>query len=276
MRAYVPVCIGLLLATCAAAAGARAADDGAGRKPDAAQALFRSAFEDHLAPAERVEVLERVAKEHSDSPWADDALWVLGEAARRQHLTMRVLYYWQFLVTRWPAVHLEDYTRSLEFYHISPVGCVEHLLEMQGDLFLPQRGHVIPGKEAQAFAYKNAVAFNPAPMLVWEELGDCYALLDKQDLAAEAYARSLAAAPPAGDFARSFRVRVNDKMQLAGGKASAVTPAATPAASPEKTLPPAASAPPADAAKPPGPSEPAGSSEPAASAGPPTETGHSG
>ncbi len=248
MRTYAPFCIGLLLALAATAAAAEGP-----QKPDQAQALFRSAFEQQLEPDRRVQVLERIVKEHPESPWADDALWVLGEAARRQQLPRRVLYYWQFLMARWPGVHLEDYTRSLEFYRLSPVGGIEHLLEAEGTLYSRRPGRVIPGNEADSFAYSNAVAFNPAPMLVWEELGDCYARLGKRDLAAAAYRRALAAAPVSGSLSGRFRQRMGGKLEAEraeapdGAKAAAPNPEAQPAhaAAPEPAAPPAQAAAPA-------------------------------
>ena len=165
-----------------------------------AQALFRSAFAEQVSPADRVKILERVVKEQADSLWADDALWVLGAAARRQGLSTRVVYYWQFLISRWPAAHLEDYTRTLDVYRLSPASGIQRVLEAEGRLYVPQPGHVISGKDASAFVYNNAVAFNPVPMLVWEGLGDCYSELAKPDLAASAYAKVLAAAPAEGQW----------------------------------------------------------------------------
>ncbi len=224
MRAYPLYLVGLLTVLAATASAAEPPT-----KTEPGEALFRSAFEQQLEPDRRVHVLERVVKEHPKSPFADDALWVLGEAARRQGRTMRVLYYWQFLVARWPAIHLEDYTRSLDFYRTSPVGGIAHLLELEGTLFTPQRGHIVTGTGVESFAYSNAVAFNPAPMLVWEELGDCYARLGKSDLAATAYSRSMAVAPVGGKLSGRFRLRLNEKLEAARAKAerAAQTVAAT-------------------------------------------------
>ncbi len=233
MRAHPLYLVGLLLGLAATAAAA-----GPATKTDPGEVLFRSAFEQQLSPDRRVQVLERVVKEHPESPFADDALWVLGEAARRQQITMRVLYYWQFLVARWPAIHLEDYTRSLDFYRASPVGSIQHLLEMEGTLFTPQPGRIVTGVGAESFAYSNAAAFNPAPMLVWEELGDCYARLGKPALAATAYGRSMAVSPAGGKLSGRFRDRLNEKLQTQRAKAEGrpAVPAARPAApaAPEK------------------------------------------
>jgi hypothetical protein len=232
MRSRALFGIGLLLALAALCSDRVSAAQPA-EKPDEAEALFHSAFEQDLAPADRVKVLERIVKEHAESPWADDALWVLGEAARRQRLCLRVVYYWQFLVSRWPAAHLEDYTRSLDFYRLSPVDALQRLLEAEGTLYTPQPGRIIPGKEAQAFVYKNAAAFNCVPMLVWEELGDCYSQLDKPDLSAAAYARALAASPVGGQLSQRFRDRITRKQELeharaAGGPAAPAEAAQAP------------------------------------------------
>ena len=260
-----PLLATIVLLALMPAAVARAAGAQAGQKADDPEALFRSAFAQEVTPTDRVKLLERVVKEDADSAWADDALWVLGEAARRQGLSARVVYYWQFLISRWPAVHLEDYTRTLDVYRLSPVAGVQQLLEAEGTLYAPERGRVIAGKETGAFVYNNAVAFNSVPMLVWEGLGDSYAELGKHELAVAAFGKALAAAPAGGPMSDRFHERIaqkqdKEKARVASGAAAppkTVTSARMPAGAPERSgaahppaasVPPAATAPPAPAA----------------------------
>ena len=86
---------------------ARGADAGDADAPDpedeaAAGAHYRDALLNAVTPGERVQALEQVVKDHPKSRWADDALWVLGEAARQGSRHDLVVYYWHALVAAYP------------------------------------------------------------------------------------------------------------------------------------------------------------------------------
>jgi hypothetical protein len=155
-----------------------------------------------MCRVERVRLLERIAKEHPDSEWADDAVWVLGEAARREERLGRVLYYWQFLLGRWPGARLEDYTRSLQVYRDSPMPAIESMLRAQGQGYVRRQEPVIEGSRGSMHLLRNAQRFNALPMTVWTELAECYRRLDKPRLALRCYRKALQAAPPGGSLRR--------------------------------------------------------------------------
>jgi len=169
-----------------------------------AEAAFRAAFAGEIEPEERVAALERVVKEHADSAWADDALWALGEAARQQQSTDKVIYYWQYLMSRRPDVELEDLTRSLPLYQASRLPQAYAYLEATGMTYVHHDG--VEKEEASVFV--NAKPFNPVPMLVWEELGRSFVERDKLKLALKAYDKALEAAPPGGRWQRSYRAAI--------------------------------------------------------------------
>ncbi len=187
-------------------------------------AEYRRIFSEEMDPTERTRALERLVKEHSDSPWADDALWVLGEAARQQGSTRRTVYFWHYLMARRPDVRLEEFTRGLEVYRKAPIPRVMLLMEVSGVAYAADGSEF---KDGDSFFY-NAKPFNAVPMLVWEELGRSYKRLQKPALAVKAYRKALESAPPQGRWADIYGRRVERLEKIValgrpenpGGKAS--------------------------------------------------------
>jgi tetratricopeptide (TPR) repeat protein len=171
---------------------------------DGEEEVFRHAFTQEMTPAERVQALERLVKEHSDSKWADDALWVLGEAARQQGLSQRVVYYWQYLTGSKPDMELEQFTKSQDLYRRSGLAEVTYYLQATGFGYVPQEG--LAAKDGTYFV--NAKPVNPAPMLVWGGLAHAYEDLGQPRLALKAYRKALECAPAAGPWTRSYQDRV--------------------------------------------------------------------
>lgn len=168
-------------------------------------AEFRRAFTEEMNPAERTHALERVAKEHPGSRWADDALWVLGEVARQQGMTRRTMYFWHYLMARRADVELEEFTRTQEVYRSSRLAQVRVLLESDGIAYVADGSRI--RKEPTAF-FVNARPVNPVPMVVWEELARSYQGLKKPELALKAYGKALESAPERGRWARIYRQRI--------------------------------------------------------------------
>ncbi len=190
----------VVLALAAAGAYGEAARDGS--EP---AATFRRVWTEEMPAAERVRLLESIAKDHPESEWADDALWALGEAARQEGLPGRMIHYWQYMLTVYPQVELEDFTRSLPLYRRSPLVHVEMLLLSEGLSFVPEEPHFVDTDDPETRFLRNARRFNPVPMVVWGELAEAYRRLDRLPLALKAYRRALDAAPRAGRFADSYR-----------------------------------------------------------------------
>ncbi len=206
----------LILLTLLAAGDASRAPDETGPG-----ALFRRAFaEGPLRHAERVRLLERIAKEHGDSEWADDAVWVLGEAARRKERLERVIYYWQFLLGRWPGARLEDYTRSLQVYRDSPMPAIDSILRAEGQGYVRRQEPVIEDSGGSIHLLRNAQRFNALPMTVWTELAECYRRLDRPRLALRCYRQALRAAPSGG----SLRRRCQQNVERLEGYVEAMPP----------------------------------------------------
>ncbi len=169
---------------------------------------FQRAFTAKMAPRRRVALLESIAKEHPESPWADDALWALGEVARRNDDPRRVVCYWQYLMNRRPDAELEDYTRTLQLYRTSTLPQIELLLLSEGNSYVMDEPEVREGQSATLFLVKNARRFNPLPMVVWEEVGECCAELDKPRVALRAYRKALQAAPEKGRWRTDYWERI--------------------------------------------------------------------
>ena len=90
------------------------ADDEATEKE--AWQLYRGVFEEGLEPAERIETLERVATDYPDTAWADDALWVLSEVARKRGDARRAILFERQLLERDAAPSLETFTLRQNIY----------------------------------------------------------------------------------------------------------------------------------------------------------------
>jgi len=219
----------LFLAAFAVVAVAADGPSRASSSPQDAVALedaYRQAFEDDLTPTDRVAALERIVKEHPESRWADDALWALGEAARQQQLSRRVIYYWQYMMGRVMQPRLEPYTRTLPLYRTSSLRRAEYLLEVEGAAFQQPKprddGKEQDGRElrqapsvvkAGGRVFLDCRPFNPVPMVVWGELGARYERLGRLRLALSSYQRAAARAPETGRWAADFRVRVEGLQQ---------------------------------------------------------------
>ncbi|MGD2176129.1 MAG: hypothetical protein PVJ27_12050 [Candidatus Brocadiaceae bacterium] len=194
-----------LVTACAALTPLSAAEDDARDEPET---IFQRAFTQAMEPTERVRALESLAKEHPDSRWSDDALWVLGEAARRQQDGPRVLCYWQYLMTKRPDAVLEDYTRTLPIYRNSALPQVELLLVSEGNAFRSTDNRVLTGETGRVYLMNNAERFNPLPMVVWAELAGHYKRAGRGRLGLRAYRKALEAAPSQGRWAESCRARI--------------------------------------------------------------------
>lgn len=212
---------------------------------DDAEPIFRRALTEPMEPRQRVRDMERIVKEFSDSRWADDALWVLGETARQQGLTGRVLYYWQCLVTRKSPLKLEEFTTTSGVYRTSSLRAVQLLLETEGTAFVPRvEQPAEQGEEADAGGGPEDVSqtgrlwlwckpFNAAPMVVWAELGDSYERLRKHELALGAYRKALELAPETGRWPVTYRERIRRleevvKLRAESGAGAAPQPASAP------------------------------------------------
>ena len=166
--------------------------------------MFRQAVADEAAP-ETTELLERVVREYPESPWADDALWLLGELAHQEGESERVAYYWEYLMSARRDVHLEGPTRRLTLYRRSGLPQVRKLLEVEGLAFQRTDNGAL------------AVEFNAVPMTVWSGLGECYDALGLPEAAVGACDRALKAAPEGGHW----RERCQQALQEAKVRAAA-------------------------------------------------------
>jgi hypothetical protein len=172
--------------------------------PSPGESLYRRAFESGLELAERVELLERVVKEHPDSRWADDALWVLGESARQRGRPRLVVYYWQYLLVSRPQVGLEDFTLGQPVYRDSRLHQIRLFARMTGSTYSRDQ-EVRGGERRDEHVYINARPFDPVPVAVWEGLGHAYRHMRKSKMAARAYRMARMAAPERGLWAQRYR-----------------------------------------------------------------------
>jgi tetratricopeptide (TPR) repeat protein len=177
-------------------------------KGQQAERLFRRAFEPGVAAEDRVTLLTRVVKDHTDSEWADDALWILGETARREGDAQRLVCCWHLLLGRWPRVLLQDYTQTLEVYRHSRARNIRVLLEAEGSAYSSTAMVVGANERRTSFVYSNAAAFDPIPMLVWEDLAECYAELGRTEMALKAYDMALEKAPAEGRWGSRHREQI--------------------------------------------------------------------
>lgn len=222
--------LAILGALAALLPGVMAAEPTASDDPGAE---FRAAFEEGVPPVRSARILVRLVKEHPRSEWADDALWVLGEAARRQKRPDRVVYFWQYLMASKPDAELEEFTRSLELYRRSPLGSIMVVLEAEGTAYVPDAE-----AKAQGRAFFVAKPFNAVPMSVWEELGRSYLRLGKPSLALKAYQRALACAPEHGRWKGRYRTRIRtlaERLPAADTSASEAGPDGPGTAATEQT-----------------------------------------
>ncbi len=146
-------------------------------------------------PAERVAVMERIVKESPESEWADDALWALGEECRQRGNLTGALRYWQFLLSRWPAVELERETRALDVFQGTSAAWAEFLLTMDGLSFTPDTPRARTDPATGSFTAHSARRLNTVPMAVWFDLGQVYEGLGCHEVAFRAYTRATALVP---------------------------------------------------------------------------------
>jgi hypothetical protein len=192
-------------------------------EPEAAQAaeapapesLFAEAFAPDVGPDDSRMCLERIVKESPDSEWADDALWVLGEAARQQGQPRRVAYYWQYLMAVHPEPHLEELTRSLPLYQRSGLPQVELYMRRTGQSYVRSEGRLREGNRELL----NVKPFSPLPMLVWAELGKTYEHMGRLTLSRKAFARAQTSAPTGGQWRQNYAAsarRIDAKLAALG------------------------------------------------------------
>ena len=167
-------------------------------------AAFREAFAAGVAPGERDYVLERIVKEAPGSEWADDALWVLGEQARRQGNARRVVYCWQYLMAVQPDPRLEEFTRSLELYRTSMIPEAARYVRMAGMGYERSKG--VAWQDGRRFV--GAKPFNPVPMLVWDGIARSYERLGKPALALRSCRSALNRAPDRGQWRKAYEADV--------------------------------------------------------------------
>ncbi len=169
------------------------------------KAVFERAFARETGPVERVRLLECLAKEHPACSWSDDALWILGEAARQQGNTALMARYWQYLVTSRPDVKLEEATCELAVYRASAVPQVRHLLVAEGKAYVRQHPRVIDGGDWHVV--QNARRLNVVPMVVWGDLAAFYEKMGRPRLALKAYRRAMQSAPAECMWLEAYRSR---------------------------------------------------------------------
>jgi len=193
-----------------AAVPARAAAPPDGQEAEEVGRMFGQVWAEEIPPTEKVRLLESVVKDHPDSRWADDALWVLGEAARQEGLSGRMMHYWQYMLSARPDVRLENFTRQLPLYRRSGLPQVEMLLVTEGRSFVRGRPDVVNDGEAPMFLMRNAKRFNAVPMTVWGELAKCYRQRGRLSLALKAYRKALEVAPESGRLRAAYMQEMRD------------------------------------------------------------------
>ena len=187
--------VALLLALCLAVGSAipSMADDEATEKE--AWQLYRGVFEEGLEPAERIETLERVATDYPDTAWADDALWVLSEVARKRGDARRAILFERQLLERDAAPSLETFTLRQNIYARSRLPHVLFVLDRTGTLYRHEEEKVI--------------VFDPLLMVIREDLASQYEKQDIEELAVGEYRRAIAAAPPDCVFRAIYKRRAD-------------------------------------------------------------------
>jgi len=186
--------IALIVAACVAIWAIQQADCADEATEQEARQLYAQAFEDPLTPGECMAVLEQLAKDYADTRWADDALWALGEMAHGKGDTRSAILFRRQLLEGYSPPCLEPYTRSLRIYLRSRVPRVLFVLEQTGQLYHMEG--------------RQAVQFNPIPMLTREELALDYERMGLLEMALREYQRAIAAAPPDGPLARLYARRL--------------------------------------------------------------------
>lgn len=188
----------LLLALCLAVVSAvpLMADDEATEHE--ARQLYQGVFEEGLNAKERIETLGRVATDYSDTVWADDALWVLCEAARKRRDSHGAILFGRQLLARDVAPSLEPFTRGQRIYARSRLPHVLFVLDRTGALY----GH----------QEEKVIVFDPLVMIIREDLAAQYEKQKLHKLAVKEYRLAIAAAPPDCVF-RAIYTRRADRIE---------------------------------------------------------------
>jgi hypothetical protein len=192
--------------------GVRAADE---VTEAASLELFRSAFAAGVPPRRRVEILERVAVEYPKTRWADDALWILSEYARKAGRPRTALKYSQELIENYPKCRLEGPTRTLEVYVDSRIPQVVRVIEKTGH-HVVQRG-------------RRLYRYNPLPMVVHEDIAIELLKWRQPGKALEHLESALKAGPPGGLYIEFLQRRIKDvREDVARGEDSGNDPGDAP------------------------------------------------
>ena len=187
----VALCVGFLSASVCCAATERAEEE--------ARNKYASAFDRGLNIKRRVEILEAVVKDYSDTAWADDALWVLGEVADSYGYPKRAIHFRRQLVGGDMIPRLEAFTQAQPVYRRSRIPQILFVLERSGLTF--------------AVRGEKTLKFNPLPMATHEELAVGYLQLGMTEQALEHYRGALAATPAECIFADIYSRRVDELEQ---------------------------------------------------------------
>jgi len=182
------LCIGFLSAPVCYAAAERTEEE--------ARKKYASAFDRGLKIKRRVEILEAVVKDYSDTAWADDALWLLGEVADRYGYPKRAVHFRRQLVGRDLVPRLEAFTQAQPVYRRSRIPQI---------LFVLERGGY-----AYAVRGDKTFKFNPLPVATHEELAQGYLELGMTEQALEHYRGALAATPAGCIFADIYSRRIDE------------------------------------------------------------------
>ena len=177
--------------------------------PDEPEATFRRAVLEEPEAKERVAALKQIVKEHPDSAWADDALWLLGEAARKEERWDGVVRYWHVLMAGKRKAELEDLTKSLPVYKASGLPQVSFYVARMGLKYVYKGGVRVKSRQGGRLFY-DVEPFNPLPMAVWAGLGRAYDALEKPSLSLKSYRKAAKSAPSAGPWRRRYEERVRD------------------------------------------------------------------
>jgi len=161
-----------------------------------AQKQFEQAFDLGLKLKKRVEILQKVVSEYPESAWADDALWALGEIASRYGFEKYAVRFRQELVERKDTPKLERFTGTTWIYHQSRIPGVLWILERTGHRYRREK------------MSEKAIAFNPLPMVVNEDLALAYRQRGKPEEALNYYRKALTCAPEGGLFASIYQRRI--------------------------------------------------------------------
>jgi hypothetical protein len=160
--------------------------------------MFAEAFREDLTPEERIDIMRCIARDHSESRWGDDALWILAQVATIRRDAARSILLRQQILDREESVSLEKFTISRPIYRRSRLPEVEFLLQQTGHLYSGKPGHT--------------TRRNVMPIVLHEELGGAYQSLGMFRSAAREYRVAAKLVPPDGLLGRLYSRRA-DRME---------------------------------------------------------------